>query len=206
MNLDDKKSKGIHWASLFINRNTAVYFESSGIEYIPQEVLNKIRDKSISRNIFRMQSDDSVMCGFYCIAFIEYTNLFYPNDYKKNEKIIYKYFKDKYVSLKFKLKKIDETRNYLLEEINLYDLMREKYKKTCKYLNYVEHLLILALTSTSCVSVSTFASLVCVPVGITSSAVGIKICAITAGIKKYKSIIKKKKKKHDKIVLLGKSN
>ena len=83
--------------------------------------------------------------------------------------------------------------------------MSEKYKKTCKYLNYVEHLLILVSTITGCVSISAFASLVCVRVGITSSAVGIKICAITAGIKKYKSIIKKKKKKkHDKIVLLGK--
>ena len=58
---------------------------------------------------------------------------------------------------------------------------------------------------TGCVSVSAFASLVCVPVGISSSAVGWKICAITAEIKKYKSIIrKKKKKKHDIIVLLGK--
>ena len=82
--------------------------------------------------------------------------------------------------------------------------MIDKYKKTCKYLNYVEHLLILVSTGTGCVSISAFASLVCVPVGITSSAVGIKICAITAGIKKYKSIIKKKKKKHDKTVLLGK--
>ena len=87
-------------------------------------------------------------------------------------------------------KKIDET--------------SENYKKTCKYLKYVEHLLILTSTITGCVSISAFASLVCVPVGITSSAAGIKICAITAGVKKYKSIIKKKKKKHDKIVLLGK--
>ena len=82
--------------------------------------------------------------------------------------------------------------------------MSEKYKKTCKYLNYVENLLILASTVTGCVSSSTFASLVCVPVGIMSSAVGINICAITSGIKKYKSIIKTKKKKHDKIVSLGK--
>ena len=44
-----------------------------------------------------------------------------------------------------------------------------------------------------------------IPIGITSSAIGLKICAITAGIKKYKSIIKKKKKKHDKIVSLAKS-
>ena len=57
-----------------------------------------------------------------------------------------------------------------------------------------------------CVSVSAFSSLVAIPIilGITSSALGMKICAIAIGIKKYKSIIKKEKKKHDKIVLLGK--
>ena len=67
-------------------------------------------------------------------------------------------------------------------------------------------MLVLAATITGCVSISAFASLVCVPIGITSSAIGINICANTAGIKRYKSIIKKKKKKHDKIVLLGKDN
>ena len=79
-------------------------------------------------------------------------------------------------------------------------------KKTCKYSNYVKHLLILVSTVTGCVWISAFASLVCVPVGITSSTVRLKICAITAGNKNYKSIIKKKKKKHDIIVLLGKAN
>ena len=107
-------------------------------------------------------------------------------------------------SLEFILRKIDETINYLLEEIKHDDLMSEMYKKTYKYLNYVEHLLILVSTITGSVSVSSFASLVCVFVGITSSAVGIKIYALTVGIKKHKSIIKKKKKKHDKIVLLVK--
>ena len=77
------------------------------------------------------------------------------------------------------------------------DLMSEKHKKTYKYLNYVEHLLILSSTVNSYVSVFTFVLLVCVPVGIIT-------CAITAGIKKYKSIIKEKKKKHDKIVFLEK--
>ena len=66
-------------------------------------------------------------------------------------------------------------------------------------------MLILVSTVTGCVSISAFLSLVCVPMGIASSAVGIKICAVTAGIKNYKSIIKKNKKKHDKIVLLGKT-
>ena len=73
-----------------------------------------------------------------------------------------------------------------------------------KYLNYVEHLIILASTMTGFFSISASASLVCVPIDIMGSAVGIKICAITAGIKKYKSIIKKKKKKHDKIALFWK--
>ena len=58
---------------------------------------------------------------------------------------------------------------------------------------------------TCCVSIFAFASLVCVPVGITSSAVGLKICSSNAGIKKYKSIIKKEKKNHDEIMLLGKA-
>ena len=106
-------------------------------------------------------------------------------------------------NLEFRLKKTDETRSYLLDEIKHNDLMSEKYKKTCNYLNYVEHLLIVASTVTSCVSISAFASLIAIPLGITSSVVGIRICAIAAGIKKYKSIIKQKKK-HNKIVLLVK--
>ena len=105
-------------------------------------------------------------------------------------------------SLEFRLKKIDETRNYLSDEIDHKDLMSEKYKKTCKYLNYVEHVFILVSAVNGGVSVSVFASLVCVAVGITSSSVGLKICAITTGLKKYNSIIKKEKKKNDKIMLL----
>ena len=58
INFDDKQSKGTHWVSLFINKNTAVYFDSIGIEYIPQEVSSKIKDKSLARNILRIQSDN----------------------------------------------------------------------------------------------------------------------------------------------------
>ena len=107
-------------------------------------------------------------------------------------------------SLEFRLRKVDLTGNNLLEEIKHNDLISEKCKKTCKYLNYIENLLILVSPVTGYVSASTFTSLVRVPVGITSSAVGLKICKITAGIQKNKLIIKKKKKKYDKIVLLEK--
>ena len=68
-----------------------------------------------------------------------------------------------------------------------------------------EHLLVLASTITGYVSISGFALLVCVPICIMSSVVVIKIFAITEGIKKYISIIQKKKKKHNIFVLLGKS-
>ena len=104
----------------------------------------------------------------------------------------------------FRLKNIDETRNYLIEEINRNKLMSKTHKKVCTSLNYIENFLILASTITGCVSISAFASLVGIPIGIMSSEIELKICAITAGVKKYKSIVKKKKKNHDKIVLLAK--
>ena len=74
-----------------------------------------------------------------------------------------------------------------------------------KHENIDEHSVILVSTVTICVSVSGFASLLAIPVGIQSSVVGLKICTITAEIEKYKSIIENKKRKHDKIVLLANS-
>ena len=71
--------------------------------------------------------------------------------------------------------------------------MSKKHKKVCTTLNHIEHFLILASTITGCISISTFASLIGIRIRITSSAIGLKFCAITAGIKRYKSIIKKKK-------------
>ena len=83
--------------------------------------------------------------------------------------------------------------------------MSEKNKKVCRALNYFEHFPHFISAVSRYVSISAFVSLVSVLVGIASSAVIIKLCAITAGIKNYKSVIKKKKKKHDKIVLLSKT-
>ena len=103
------------------------------------------------------------------------------------------------------MEKIEEIRNYSIKEINQDELMSKNHKKVCRVLNYIDHLLIEISTITGRVSISLFASLVGIPIGITSSATGLKICVITAGIKKYKPIIKKKKKKLDKIVLLAKS-
>ena len=88
------------------------------------------------------------------------------------------------ISQKFSLKNIDETRNYLIEGINRNELMSKKHRKVFITLNYIEHFLILGSTITGCVSISSFASLVGIPVGITSSAVVLKTWVITAAIKK----------------------
>ena len=93
------------------------------------------------------------------------------------------------ISQEFRLKNIDETKRYLIEEINRNELMSKKHKKIYTTLNYIEHFIILASTITGYVSISAFASLVGILIGITSSAIGLKICAITAGNKKYNSII-----------------
>ena len=109
------------------------------------------------------------------------------------------------ISQECRLKNIDETRNYLIKEINQNELFSKKHKKICTTLNYIENFLILASTITGCVSIYALASLIGILKGITSSAIGLKLCAITARIKKYKSIFKKNKYKHDEIVSLTKS-
>ena len=94
----------------------------------------------------------------------------------------------------FRLEKIDEIRNYLIEEINRNELMSKKHKKVCRVLNYIDHSLIAISTITECVSISASASLVGIPLGITSSATGVNICVTTAGIKMCKSINRKIKR------------
>ena len=65
----------MHWVLLLTDKCTAVYFDSFGIEYIPKKVLNKIKDKSISHNIFWIQSDDCIS-GSLSELYISMMNLF----------------------------------------------------------------------------------------------------------------------------------
>ena len=78
---------------------------------------------------------------------------------------------------------LDETRNYFIKEIDQNDLMNKKYKKIFTTLNYIEHFLNIASVVNGCISVTAFASLLGILIGITSSAIGSKICAPTARIK-----------------------
>ena len=111
IDLDEYENTGTHWIALFIKSIEAIYFDSFGIEHIPKEInkfINNDTTKStaepsslgrsaisrIKSNIFRIQAYDSIMCAYFCIEFInymfkgknllDYSNLFSPNDFKKN--------------------------------------------------------------------------------------------------------------------------
>ena len=94
---------GTHWVVLHVRNNDVTYFDSFGVEHIPKEIKTFInRSLSVTTNIFRIKAYDSIMCRYFCIGFInfmragktltEYTNLFSPNNFKKNGDIIFDYF------------------------------------------------------------------------------------------------------------------
>ena len=103
INLDEYENTGTHWVSLFVKANKVIYFDSFGIEHIPKEI-NQSVNNNIESNIFRIQAFDSIMCGYSCIEFInymlkgktllDYTNLFSPEDFKKNDQVIKRIFKN----------------------------------------------------------------------------------------------------------------
>ena len=102
INLDEYSDIGTHWVALHVNNSNVTYFDSFGVEHILKEIKAFIKKKNIKINIFRIQAYDSVMCRYFCIGFIDfmfkektltgYTNLFSPNNFKKNDDMILKYF------------------------------------------------------------------------------------------------------------------
>ena len=104
INLDEYADVGTHWIALFCNRNEIVYFNSFGVEYVPEEIKEFVGNKNIKANIFRVQANDSVMCGYFCIGFIDFMlagkkltdfkKMFSPYDFKKSDDIILTYVKD----------------------------------------------------------------------------------------------------------------
>ena len=104
INLDEYADVGTQSIALFCNRNEIVYFNSFDVEHVPEEIKEFIGNKNIKANIFRVQANNSIMCGYFCIGFIDFmlagkkltdfTRLFSPYDFKKNDDTILSYFKD----------------------------------------------------------------------------------------------------------------
>ena len=102
INLDEYSDIGTHWIALYVKNNDITYFDSFGVEHVPKEIKAFIKNRNNKINIFRIQAYNSIMCGYFCIGFIdfmfkgksltEYANHFSPNDFKKNDDTILNYF------------------------------------------------------------------------------------------------------------------
>ena len=105
VNLDEYSDIETHWIALYVNNKTATYFDSFGIEHISKEVKKFVNNQNIIANIFGIQAYDSETCGYFCIGFIncmfmgksltDYTNLFSPNNFKRNDDITLSCFLNK---------------------------------------------------------------------------------------------------------------
>ena len=101
-NLDEYSDIGTHWVALYVQNNNVTYFDSFGVEHMPKEIRTFISNKNITTNVFRLQTYDSIMCGYFCSGFIdfmlagktftEFTNLCSPNNFKKKDDIMLNHF------------------------------------------------------------------------------------------------------------------
>ena len=104
INLDQYADVGTHQIVLSCSRNEIVYFDSFDVEYVPEEIKDIIGNKTIKASIFRVQVNNSIVCGYLCIGFIDFmlagkeltdfTNMFSHYDFEENDGIILSYFKD----------------------------------------------------------------------------------------------------------------
>ena len=103
INLYEYGDVGTHWIALYVNSNEVIHFGSFGVEHVPKEIKRFIGHKNTKTNIFRIQADNSIMCGYFCIRFIDFmvagrrlidfSSLFYHYDFNKNDDITLSYFK-----------------------------------------------------------------------------------------------------------------
>ena len=104
INLNEYADVGIYWIALLFNRSEIVFFDSFGVKHVPEEIKEFIGNKNITANIFRVQVNNSIMCGYFCIGFIDFmlagknlthfTSLCSPYEFEKSDNIILSYFKD----------------------------------------------------------------------------------------------------------------
>ena len=104
INLDKYADVGTYWIALFGNRSEIVYFDSFSVEHVPEEIKEFVGNKNIVTSIFRVQANNSVICGYFCIEFIDFmvagkkltdfTRLFSRYNFEKNDDIILSYFED----------------------------------------------------------------------------------------------------------------
>ena len=219
INLDEYENTGIHWVSLFVKPKYRVYFDSFGTEHISKEINKFINNDTsslecsaiarIKSNIFRIQAYDSIMCGYFCIEFINYMlkgktlldyNLFSPNDFKKNDELLKEYLKmNNIIELtdvnKYRLDEINKIRDYFNNEIKE---RKDIIKKLNKYLvsfDYLDKIFITLSASFGTLSIASYASVVGIPAGIMGASLTL-VFTIGRGISKSLLKLTKKEKRN----------
>ena len=89
INLDEYAYVGTYWIAFYVKNIEIIYCDNFGVELVPKEIEKFIGNKNIKTNIFRIQANNSIMGGYFCIGFIDimlagttlidYTSLFSPN-------------------------------------------------------------------------------------------------------------------------------
>ena len=97
INLDEYADVGTHWIALFCKKSEIVYFDSFGVEHVPEDIKEFIGNKNIKGNIFRVQSNNSIACSYFCIGLIDFmlvgkkltdfTSMFSPYDFEKKRTV-----------------------------------------------------------------------------------------------------------------------
>ena len=67
INLDEYTVAGTHWIALYVKNNEVIYFDSFGVEHVPEDIKRFIRHKNFKPKIFRIQADDSILCGYFVL-------------------------------------------------------------------------------------------------------------------------------------------
>ena len=221
---------------MYVNNKVVTYFDSFGVEHIPKEIMKFVEsgfpgNKNTTTNIFRIQAYDSIMCGCFLIGFInfmfngnsltDYTNIFSPNDFKKNDYIILKYFSLYDVkmsnsnrvnemselndSTEFRLDEINKINDYLNAEIKERKNIVKKISKYIVAFDYADKIFITLSASFGALSIASHATVVAIPVGIAGASLTLIFTVTTGVVKKLLNITRKKKKKHNKIIILARN-
>ena len=224
INLDEYENTSTHWVALFVKTNEAIYFDSFGIEHVPIEInkfINNDTTKSsslerIESNIFRIQAYDSILCGYFCIEFInymlkgknllDYTNLFSPNDFKNNDQIIKRIFimnniieltdkaepsSSERTANRYRLDEINKIRDYFDNEIKeRKDIIKELNKYLVSF-DYLDKIFIALSASFGTLRIASQATVIGIPADIKGASLTL-IFTIGTGINK--SLLKVTKK------------
>ena len=104
INLDEYTDVCMYWIALFCRNSEIIYLDSFGVEHVPEEIREFIGNKIIKTNIFRVQSNNSIMHGCFCTwlidfmlagkTLVDFTSLLCPYDFEKNDSLILNYFKN----------------------------------------------------------------------------------------------------------------